>query len=125
MKNLIIALAITAIALIQIPQTSTAQCNIDDWTALKALYESTDGDNWTENSGWDAQIANQSNPPPDCNLANLFGIRLNDEGRVSDIDFDESFDCIRNYLSMGNSLNGTIPPELGQLSRLKYLLLTI
>jgi len=28
-----------------------AQCHINDWSALKALYESTDGDNWSDNTG--------------------------------------------------------------------------
>lgn len=35
-----------------------AQCQLDDWTALNALYESNYGDNWTNKGRWDVQIAN-------------------------------------------------------------------
>jgi len=48
-------------------QQSQAQCHIDDWTALKALYESTDGDNWKNNEGW--EIVKEEVPLPDCDLA--------------------------------------------------------
>jgi len=90
---------------------SNPQCHIDDWNALKALYESTDGDNWTNRTGWDIMIDNLSNPPTNCNLGDLYGIILS-QGRVADL-----------YL-LDNQLNGNIPPELGNLSSLSQLTLS-
>jgi len=46
MKTIITNLTIISIALLLNPQYTNAQCHIDDWTALKALYESTNGPNW-------------------------------------------------------------------------------
>jgi len=93
------------------------QCHINDWTALKALYENTDGDIWFNRDGWSTTIANQDNPPADCNLGDLYGVRLNDNGRVDCIDLDGDPNC--NYMDDGgNNLNGTIPSEI---SLLKYL----
>lgn len=53
MKILNTFLVIVIIALLLIPQTTTAQCHIDDWSGLKALYDNTDGDNWENRDGWD------------------------------------------------------------------------
>jgi len=88
---------------------SQAQCHIDDWTALKALYESTDGDNWENKQGWEEIKGNAPTTDTDCFLRNLFGIELNREGRVY-------------YLNLySNQLSGSIPPEIGNLSQLKQV----
>jgi len=101
-----------------------AQCHIDDWTALKALYDSTNGDNWTNRTGWNTIIDGQSNPPANCNLSSLYGVQLNASGRVNCIDLDGNgiVNCETDY-SNGNNLNGPIPPEIGNLSNLTYLIL--
>jgi len=84
-----------------------AQCHINDWSALKALYESTDGDNWSDNTGWDIVKANT--PPADCDLENLNGISLDDGGRVE-------------YLQLySNKLKGSIPPQIGNLKSLSVM----
>ncbi len=101
--------------------TANAQCHLDDWIALKALYESTDGDNWTDNTNWQEVTGNQ--PTGNCNLGNLFGVQLDENGRVSCLDLDGVDDCLINYGNDGNNLNGSIPPELGRLSGLTHLLL--
>jgi len=88
---------------------SNAQCHSNDWTFLKALYDSTDGDNWEEKTGWDTTIANRSAPPGDCNLESLPGISLNENGRIYKIRLG------------GNNLNGTIPKKLGSLFDLEHL----
>ena len=87
----------------------TAQCHIDDWTALKALYESTDGDNWTNNSGW-SQVTGTA-PPANCNLGGMHRVVLNTNGRVDKL------------LLFTNNLVGNIPAELSSLSSLTDLTL--
>jgi len=95
-----------------ITQATTAQCHIDDWTALKALYENTNGDNWTNRDGWDIYIANQSTPPVNCDLNNLFGVSLNIQGRVNGLNL------------YNNQLTGDIPGEIGNLVYLENLILS-
>ncbi len=70
-----------------------------DSLALVALYNSTDGPNWTNNSGW---------LDPETVLADWYGVTVND-GRVTQI-----------YLG-DNNLSGTIPESIGELDALTYL----
>jgi len=100
---------------------SNQYCHIDDWTALKALYEGTDGDNWTNRTGWDTQIANQTSPPANCDLEDLYGIRLNENGRVTCIDFDGNSGCSRVSSTSGNNLTGNIPVDIINLIELTFL----
>ena len=86
---------------------SKSNCFIDDWTALKALYDSTNGDNWLNKDGWDQFTANE--PLPDCNLGALYGVTINEFGRVDSLTL------------INNQLSGTIPPELCNLTELVYL----
>ena len=74
---------------------------INDRTALTALYEATDGPNWTENDGW----------LTDAPLGTWHGVQTDDQGRVT---------RIRLYF---NDLTGEIPPELGDLANLQELVL--
>lgn len=83
------------------------RCHINDWTALKAFYESTNGDNWTNNTGWE-QVTFET-PQTNCNLNDLFGIKLNEQGRVYLLDLSS------------NQINGSIPRELGNLTNLVKL----
>ena len=64
--------------------------------ALEALYQDTDGDNWTNNRNW------LSNAP----LDSWHGVTTDRNGRVVELDLSE------------NELNGTIPSELGSLTYL-------
>ena len=68
--------------------------------ALVALYHSTDGDNWADNTNW-----LQTNRPSDW-----FGVNV-ESGHVHEL-----------YLSW-NELSGEIPPELGSLTNLEELYL--
>ena len=78
-------------------QIPSAECQ-----ALVALYNSTNGPNWADNSGWLA-----SNNP--CNWS---GIDCTDD-HVSHINL------------LYNQLTGILPPELGSLSHLRVLALWV
>ena len=69
--------------------------------ALQALYDATDGADWTNRDNW----------LTDAPLSDWHGIKTNDEGRITEI-----------YL-IGNNLEGEIPAELGRLSQLEGLYL--
>lgn len=80
-----------------------AQCNMEDYRGLRALYLSTNGDNWKNKSNWDVK---SENPPSNCNLSKFYGVYLNEIGRV-------------NLISLGqNNLTGKLPVEI---KNLKYL----
>ena len=73
-----------------------------DREALVALYNSTDGENWSKSFNWLS----------DAPLGEWQGVRTNDDGRVTDL------------VLWGNDLSGEIPAELGSLSYLRELYLS-
>jgi len=79
------------------------QLNLVDLVeALHALYRSTDGDNWADNSGWDTTAT-----PTIEELNGWFGVQV-----------------IQDWVEIilaGNNLTGMIPPELGQADGLRNL----
>ena len=77
-----------------------AQDHAGDKQALVALYNATDGPNWTNNENW------LSDEP----LDDWHGVTVSD-GRVTELAFES------------NQLTGTIPAELGNLSSLTILIL--
>lgn len=99
----------TVLIVLIVNQYGLAQCNFDDWKALKDLHSSTNGDNWLDKTNWELTL--QNSPPPNCNLNNLFGISTNAMGRVSKINL------------YGNNLSGSLPNSLGLLSALTELFL--
>ena len=72
-----------------------------DCAALVALYEATDGDNWTNNANWLS----------DAPLDEWFGVSTDDDGRVTQLELG------------GNQLSGVLPSELGNLTHLQVLYL--
>ena len=77
----------------------------DERAALIELYNSTDGDNWTDNTNWLGNIGTE---------CSWFRVTCGgDDEYVTSIDLNT------------NNLNGTIPPELGNLENLQYLSLFI
>ena len=72
-----------------------------DRAALVALYNATDGDNWRDNTNW------LSDKP----LGHWHDVYTNEQGRVVKITL------------IANQLSGTLPPELGNLTKLKELFL--
>ena len=78
-----------------------------DFDALMALYTSTGGANWTNNTGWAEGAAGT-----DCDVCDWEGITCNSNGRVITINLGN------------NNLTGTIPNEIGQLTELDRLALS-
>ncbi len=73
-----------------------------DGEALAALYHATNGPNWLRNSNW----------LTDAPLEDWYGVSTDEYGRVTRLELP------------GNELRGPIPPELGNLDRLRVLELT-
>ncbi len=93
--------------------TLSAQCNeSNDYTALRALYLATDGDNWMNNAGWPNASTFTANPSPPggTDMATWAGIIC-------------SGDRVTNVGLANNNLVGNLPPQLRLLSQIHYLYL--
>jgi len=84
-------------------QTALLAPGGQDYEALKALYEAIDGDNWKNNTGWDLS-GNVSV------TRNWVGVTVRN-GRVVSMSLSH------------NRLSGDIPPEIGNLTNLRWLYL--
>jgi type IX secretion system substrate protein/Leucine Rich Repeat (LRR) protein len=102
-----------------------AQVNTQDSLALVALYNSTDGPNWTNNTNWLTTTR----------IKQWYGIRLS-KGRVISIglstnnlngnipsDIGNLTALTSLDLTANHNITGTIPPEIGNLKQLQYLYL--
>ena len=70
-----------------------------DRAVLVALYEATDGAQWSKNASWLS----------DAPLGSWHGVSTDANGRVTELDLSE------------NNLTGALPAELGQLGNLEEL----
>jgi Leucine-rich repeat (LRR) protein len=84
------------------PNICNGQVSPAELEALIAIYQSTDGDNWENNTGWDLTAS-----PAEVN-SNWYGITVQG-GHV------------RNLNLSNNRLRGSIPPETGNLLYLRVL----
>lgn len=80
----------------------SSQCHPDDFYSLRALYLSTDGDNWTDTAGWSI-VRNNVSPPVNCALAALSGINTYYS--------TENFGRVREVVLSGRGLKDTVPQE--------------
>ena len=93
------------------PNSSFGQCNLEDWQALQTLYTSTGGASWTNHTGWEQvdAVLNPSGPSASCDLGTMYGIVLDANNRVVEINLDN------------NNLTGSLPEEIGDLTNLTSL----
>lgn len=103
-----------------------------DHAALLALYNATDGANWTDSTNW----LTTANHCGDDDLGGWYGVYCDASGRVSDLWLNNNnlngnmppalgsmSNLYRLYLNHNANLVGSIPAELGSLSNLAYLAL--
>ena len=94
------------------PGLTHAAIPAEERQALIALYNSTNGDHWTQNSGWKEGELDADGFAMPGTEGSWYGITLNAGATsVYRINLDS------------NSLSGSIPSELGNLTNLQYLLL--
>ncbi len=94
------------------PVSSKAQVDVNDSLALVALYNSTGGTNWSNNTNWLTGAVDTWD-----------GITVSG-GRVTQIDLNDDDNGADGDFFEGNNLSGTIPPELGNLTNLQNLRLS-
>ena len=70
-----------------------------DRAALVVLYDSTNGEDWADNTNWLSEAP----------LGEWYGVTTDEDGRVTTLNLYE------------NQLSGPIPPEMGNLSKLSWL----
>ncbi len=74
------------------------------FNALVDLYNSTNGSNWTNKSGWDTGASGMN-----CTPCTWYGIRCDNQEQVIEIDL------------FNNNLNGTVPTTLEDLTKLRSI----
>ena len=120
------ALVFAASFLLLTGENARAQDSVEtDRAALVALYNATDGANWTTNTNWLTSEA----------ISDWHGVGTDREGRATVLDLRRNklsgeipaelgrLTNLRGLSLSGNQLTGTIPPELGSLTNLRELLL--
>ena len=100
-------LLVSFLALQSLPLLCTAQDVTNVHKALGALYESTNGGQWTDNAGWDTTAV----PVFMSEFDQWYGLTVRDE-------------TLRSIVLSDNNLRGPLPPELGNLTELTGLSLS-
>ncbi len=125
----------TVVALILFSILSFGAVTTEERGALIALYESTDGDNWSKIDGWKAQPLGQDGFAKSGNESSWYGIGVNNDDQVTKIDLNNNnlkgtipyqlgdFTNLKDLRLYDNQITGEIPPELGNLTNLRFLFL--
>jgi RHS repeat-associated protein len=107
-------------------ETSFNCPNVIDYDALIALYNSTNGSSWINNTGWIDGAAGI-----DCDVCNWYGVACDFNGRVTKLNLPNngltgnipteigSILELETINLSGNSLFGNVPPEISTLIKLR------
>ncbi len=110
--NAIVFLSIGLFTILMSPGLLEGQISSVERIALIALYDTTTGDNWSDNSGW-------KTPPLDVDGFAMPGT----ENTWFGVTCDSGNTTVQEIRLTNNNLVGSIPTELGNLTNLQILLL--
>ena len=110
MKSVFISMTVLLFLIGVLPRHAYAVIPAIERNALVALYNSTDGDNWTDNSGW-------KDPPLDADGFAMPGT----ENTWYGITCDAGNTHVIGFSLLYNNLTGNIPSEIGNLTELLEL----
>jgi len=100
-------------------------CTHTDYDALMALYNNTNGDNWTNNGTNADPQSTTAGWNKDCDICDWYGVTCDGNNRVVCLDLDgDNISCGIELNSPGNNLQFTLPSEIGDLLELEFLYLT-
>ena len=110
-------------AMVFVPSVAQAQTDAER-AALVAIYDATDGDNWTENANWKSQepVGDWEGVTVENGVVTQLELRSNNlRGTLPSAMGDLT--SLKHLSLWDNSLSGAIPAEIGKLTRLEGLLL--
>ena len=116
-------LVLAAVLMLFATNFATAQIPTVEREALIALYNSTDGANWSNNSNWLGAVGTECTwRGVSCSGGYVETLTLSSNQLSGSIPAELGNLSSLTYLSMSsNKLSGSIPPELGNLSSLTLL----
>ena len=118
---LIFIIIITSTAPSALAQACNGISNIE-CQALYALYNSTDGDNWTDNTNWLSFVPVKYWNGITVNSSRVTEIKLYENSLAGEIPVElGNLTSLQSLCLDYNSLTGPIPPELGNLTNLETL----
>jgi len=95
-----------------------------DRAALEALYDATDGPNWTDSTNWKTDAPLDQWHGVTMHQGRVWGVNLHDNALTGSIPSDLAALTNARYLFLSsNGLTGAIPGELGSLENLESLIL--
>jgi len=111
----LLLISLTGVSYSQVPQIER--------DALIALYNSTDGANWTDNTGWLGAVGTECSwLGVSCSSGNVTGIYFYENNLAGTIPTElGSLSQLTSLTLERNSLTGSIPKEIGNLSKLTSL----
>ena len=108
-------------AMVFVPSAAQAQVSRTDSLALVAIYDATDGDNWTDNTNWKSQEPVREWDRVTVRNGAVTGLDLSDNNLTGEIPSEIGDLTSLETLELGGNLTGAIPAEIGKLTRLEEL----